>query len=141
MKPLSFQRTDKIARGRQVIDEEVAREVRSMLESPVSAEGTAGRAAIAGYRVAGKTGTVRKPTPGGYSEDRFMSIFAGFAPASAPRLVAVVVVDEPRGEKYYGGQVAAPVFREVLAGALRLLGIAPDNPRELAGLEQQSESS
>ena len=70
-----------------------------------------------------------------------MSIFAGFAPASAPRLVAVVVVDEPRGEKYYGGQVAAPVFREVLAGALRLLGIAPDNPHELAGLEQQSKSS
>ena len=141
MKPLSFQRTDQTTRGRRVIDEEVARQVRSMLESPVSAEGTAGRAAIAGYRVAGKTGTVRKPTPGGYSEDRFMSIFAGFAPASAPRLVAVVVVDEPRGEKYYGGQVAAPVFREVLAGALRLLGIAPDNPHELAGLEQQSKSS
>jgi cell division protein FtsI (penicillin-binding protein 3) len=135
MPTLSFQKLERAGGGRQVLEPQVAADVRAMLEGVVSPQGTARRAAIPGYRVAGKTGTVRKPTPGGYSKDRFMAIFAGMAPASSPRLVAVVVVDEPGGEQYYGGQVAAPVFRDVMAGALRLLGIPPDKPEELGGAE------
>ncbi|RKZ34859.1 MAG: penicillin-binding protein 2, partial [Gammaproteobacteria bacterium] len=111
----------------RVMSKETARRVRSMLETVVGAGGTGQRAAVPGYRVAGKTGTVRKPAPGGYAEDRYMAVFAGFAPASSPRLVVVVTVDEPAGTEYYGGQVAAPVFAEVVGGALRLLGISPDD--------------
>jgi len=102
--------------------------IRSMLESVVSAEGTGGRAAVSGYRVAGKTGTAHKVSAGGYAEDRYRALFAGFAPVSDPCIAAVVVLDEPQGEEYYGGQVAAPVFARVVSGALRLLNIHPDNP-------------
>jgi len=77
--------------------------------------------------VAGKTGTVHKATSGGYSEDRYLSLFAGFAPVEDPRLVMVIMIDEPNGQQYYGGQVAAPVFSRVMSGALRLMDIPPDN--------------
>ncbi|MEK9737590.1 MAG: penicillin-binding transpeptidase domain-containing protein, partial [Candidatus Nanopelagicales bacterium] len=101
--------------------------------APEPAPGGSGtRAAIDGYRVAGKTGTARKSGVGGYSEDRHTSVFAGFAPASDPALVIVVVIDDPRGDVYYGGDVAAPVFAEIAAGALRLLAIAPDAPNPAA---------
>ena len=80
-----------------------------------------------------KTGTARKSTVGGYSEDRYIAVFAGMAPASSPRLVAIVTIDEPSGKEYYGGQVAAPVFAEVMAGALRLRGVAPDAPASSDG--------
>jgi cell division protein FtsI (penicillin-binding protein 3) len=105
----------------------VARAVRSMMESVVSAEGTAPLAAVNGYRVAGKTGTAHKSEAGGYAEKRYLSVFAGMAPASDPRLVAVVVINEPSNGEYYGGKVAAPVFSSVMAGALRLLNIPPDD--------------
>jgi cell division protein FtsI (penicillin-binding protein 3) len=97
------------------------------------------RAAVHGYRVGGKTGTVRKPEPGGYSQDRYQSLFAGMVPMSDPRLVIVVIVDEPRGERYYGGDVAAPVFAEIAAGSVRVLGLAPDDPQAapLPGVEQR----
>lgn len=131
MPSLSFQKLEAPGGSRQVLEPRVARAVRSMMEAVVSREGTARRAAIPGYRVAGKTGTVRKSTRGGYSEDHHIAFFAGMAPASDPRLICVVVINEPRGEHYYGGQVAAPVFRDVMAGALRLLGVAPDRPEEL----------
>lgn len=114
--------------GAQALSTETARHVRRMLEAVTGEGGTGGRARVHGYRVGGKTGTVRKPEPGGYSEDRYLSLFVGMAPMSAPRLVIVVMIDEPRGEKYYGGDVAAPVFAEIAAGALRVLGIAPDAP-------------
>jgi cell division protein FtsI (penicillin-binding protein 3) len=81
---------------------------------------------VTGYRVAGKTGTSKKIAPGGYSEDKYFSIFAGLAPASDPQLAAVVIIDEPTGDLYYGGEVAAPVFGEVMAESLRLLAIPPD---------------
>lgn len=98
-----------------------------MLEKVVSAEGTGNNARINGYRVAGKTGTSKKTSAsGGYAEDKYISIFAGMAPASDPRLVMVVMINEPRAEVYYGGEVAAPVFSKVMSGALRLMGIAPD---------------
>ncbi len=111
---------------RRVIGAETARAVRRMLEEVVRPGGTGTKASIAGYRIAGKTGTAWKSGPGGYSEDKYLSIFAGLAPASAPRLAAVVMIDEPGGELYYGSDVAAPVFAEVMTEALRLLAIPPD---------------
>ncbi len=103
-----------------------ARLVRTMLEGVVSDEGTARRAQVPGYRVAGKTGTVRKAIPGGYAKDRYLSLFVGMAPASAPRLILAVIIDEPQGKRYYGGQVAAPAFSRIMGAALRLMGVAPD---------------
>ncbi|MGB5439697.1 MAG: penicillin-binding transpeptidase domain-containing protein, partial [Gammaproteobacteria bacterium] len=82
---------------------------------------------VAGYRVAGKTGTVRKSEAGGYSDSKYLAVFAGMAPASNPQLAMVVMIDEPSNGKYYGGQVAAPVFSSVMSGALRLLAVPPDN--------------
>ena len=108
------------------MSESTARAVRGMLESVVSTEGTAPAAAVPGYRVAGKTGTVKKSISGGYSDDRYLAVFAGMAPVSNPRLVMVVMIDEPDAGEYYGGKVAAPVFSKVMAGALRLMNIAPD---------------
>ncbi len=120
-------RAGEVIAGDQVISAQTALQVRTMMESVVHEGGTAMQAAIPGYRVAGKTGTVRKAGAGGYIEDQYLSVFAGMAPASNPRLAMVVVIDEPRGEEYYGGAVAAPVFASVMAGALRLLDIAPDD--------------
>lgn len=105
----------------------VARSVRHMMESVVHEGGTAVRAAVPGYRVAGKTGTVHKSVAGGYAEHRYVAVFAGIAPASDPRLVTVVVINEPRNGEHYGGLVAGPVFSRVMAGALRLLNITPDD--------------
>ena len=102
-----------------------------MLETVTEPGGTAIRARITGYRVAGKTGTVNKLVDGVYSHQRYIASFVGMAPASNPRLVVAVMVDEPSGPDYYGGEVAAPVFREVTAGALRILGIAPDSAEEV----------
>ncbi len=123
---LSFQRRDGAVSSRSVATPAVARQVVKILEGVVAPGGTGGRAKVAGYRIAGKTGTVRKSTAGGYADNRYLAIFAGLAPASRPRVAAVVTIDEPAGDEYYGGQVAAPVFAELMAGALRLLGVAPD---------------
>ena len=95
-----------------------------MLEAVVSPDGTGQRAAVRNFHSAGKTGTSRKAVAGGYSDDH-AAIFAGFAPASQPRLVVVVMIDEPKGA-YYGGDVAAPVFANIVSGALRVLAIPPD---------------
>jgi cell division protein FtsI (penicillin-binding protein 3) len=97
-----------------------------MLEEVVRPGGTGTKAAVTGYRIAGKTGTALKFAVGGYSEDKYISIFAGLAPASKPRLAAVVVIDEPSGELYYGSDVAAPVFADVMSESLRLLAVPPD---------------
>src|SRR5690606_27560026 len=90
---------------------------------------------LLGYRVAGKTGTSLKAENGGYSAHKYMAVFGGVVPASRPKLAAVVVIDEPSGSQHYGGQVSAPVFANVMAGALRLLGVPPD------GLEQLPETT
>jgi cell division protein FtsI (penicillin-binding protein 3) len=97
-----------------------------MLEEVVRPGGTGTKASVDGYRVAGKTGTAWKSAPGGYSQDKYFSIFAGMAPASNPRLVTVVVIDEPSGELYYGSDVAAPVFANIMTESLRLLAVPPD---------------
>jgi cell division protein FtsI (penicillin-binding protein 3) len=112
---------------RRVMPAAITRAVRAMLEEAVGPDGTAPAARVPGYRVAGKTGTVRKSERGGYSDSKYLAVFAGMAPASDPRVVMVVMVDEPSGGKYYGGQVAAPVFSHVMAAALRLLAVPPDD--------------
>lgn len=127
MLPVSFLKVTEPVNGTQVFSAKVAKQVRTMLETVVETGGTGQKASIEGYRIAGKTGTVHKTVVGGYSEDRYLSLFAGMAPASNPRLIAVVIIDEPQGDYYYGGLVAAPVFSNVMAGALRLLDIPPDN--------------
>lgn len=115
----------------RVLDPRTARQVIGMLESVVSTEGTARRAAVSGYRVAGKTGTTHKRrTDGakGYDRDLYQALFVGLAPASRPRFVCAVLIDEPSRNGYYGGTVAAPVFAKVMAQALRLYGVPLDAP-------------
>jgi cell division protein FtsI (penicillin-binding protein 3) len=112
--------------GTQVLDADIALAIRQMLEEVVRPGGTGAKASVTGYRIAGKTGTAWKFAAGGYSEDKYLSIFAGLAPASDPRLAAVVIIDEPHGDLYYGSDVAAPVFAEVMTEALRLLAVPPD---------------
>ena len=126
MRPVSLVALEQPADGAQVIDESTADAVRRMLEEVVRPGGTGNKAAIDGYRVAGKTGTAWKFATGGYSQDKYISIFAGLAPASDPQLAAVVVIDEPGGELYYGSDVAAPVFADVMSESLRLLAVSPD---------------
>jgi cell division protein FtsI (penicillin-binding protein 3) len=127
IRPASFLALDRAPEGKRVVSEQTAAAMIHMMEAVVSPEGTGERAEVANYRIAGKTGTAWKATAGGYSTDRYTSVFAGMAPASRPRLVAVVVIDEPQGKSYYGGDVSAPVFSHVMAGALRLLAVPPDD--------------
>ncbi|HFQ91466.1 MAG TPA: penicillin-binding protein 2, partial [Chromatiales bacterium] len=127
LKPASLFPVTDAVRAEQVLSPGVAAQVVSMMESVVTRRGTGLLAHVRGYRVAGKTGTVQKTGRGGYSDERYIALFVGMAPASDPRLVMAVVVDEPRGEEYYGGRVAAPVFSSVMTGALRLLGVPPDD--------------
>jgi cell division protein FtsI (penicillin-binding protein 3) len=126
LKPLTLVRRDQPVQGKEVISPRTAAAVRRMLEMVTQPGGTATRAQVAGFRVAGKTGTAHKLTGATYASDRYVSSFVGFAPASNPRLVIAVMLDEPGGKSYYGGEVAAPVFSTVMAGALRVLGIEPD---------------
>lgn len=126
MRPISLVALDQPNEAQQVISEDTAVAVRRMLEEVVRPGGTGTKAAVDGYRIAGKTGTAWKFASGGYSEDKYISIFAGLAPASEPRLATVVVIDEPRGELYYGSDVAAPVFADVMSESLRLMAVPPD---------------
>jgi cell division protein FtsI (penicillin-binding protein 3) len=123
---VSLVRLDQPNDGQQIISEETATAIRDMMEEVVRPGGIGSEAGVYGYRIAGKTGTSWKFAAGGYSEDKYFSIFAGLAPASDPRLAAVIVINEPTGDKYYGGEVAAPVFSDVMTESLRLLAIAPD---------------
>jgi len=115
-----------VVEGQRVMSVETARAVRKMMQRVISDKGTGKLASVANYSVAGKTGTVHKFIAGGYAEDRYLSIFAGMVPADQPELVMVVMIDEPRNGEYFGGLVAAPVFSQVMSGAMRLLDIAPD---------------
>ena len=110
----------------RAVSVKVARQVRRLMEDVTVGDGTGIDAAVPGYRVAGKTGTVRKHTVGGYFEDRHQSVFIGMVPAENPRLVGLIMIDEPRNKKYYGGQVAGPVFSRVMQSAVRQLQLAPD---------------
>ncbi|MCW3149873.1 penicillin-binding transpeptidase domain-containing protein [Stutzerimonas stutzeri] len=127
--PLSLLRLDRKQEGVQVIDQKISGIVLQMLRAVVEEEGGGGaRAQVPGYHVGGKSGTAKKISgTGGYTKDAYRSFFAGVAPLSNPRIAAVVVVDEPSKGQYYGGLVAAPVFGKVMARALRLMNVAPDN--------------
>jgi cell division protein FtsI (penicillin-binding protein 3) len=131
LRPVSFlvdddAAEDELVAGQRIMSVETSRAVRKMMQRVVSDKGTGKRAKVANYSVAGKTGTVHKFTAGGYAEDRYLSIFAGMVPADNPELVMVVMIDEPRNGEHFGGLVAAPVFSQVMSGAMRLLDIAPD---------------
>ncbi|MEJ2321156.1 MAG: penicillin-binding protein 2, partial [Gammaproteobacteria bacterium] len=134
-RPLSLLKVEAPVEGERVLSKATAVTLRRMMEGVVSSEGTAPKAAVSGYRVAGKTGTVKKFGKNGYADKKYRSLFAGMAPASNPRLVTIVLLDEPRGKHYYGGLVAAPVFSEVMEHALRLLNVKPDSKEAVEGLQ------
>jgi cell division protein FtsI (penicillin-binding protein 3) len=125
--PVTFLRRNEDSGGERMMSAQTARQVRDMLEMAVSHEGTGAAAQVVNYRVAGKTGTAHKLIGGSYGENAYIASFAGFAPATQPRLVMVIMVDQPGGNAHFGGQVAAPVFSRVMSGAMRLLNIPPDN--------------
>lgn len=131
--PVSLTRVEKVPAGEPVISPQTAATLVEMLGAVVN-EGTARQARVDGYAVGGKTGTVHKIINGAYADDNYLSLFAGIAPLDAPRYVVVVVVDDPAGKAYYGGEVAAPVFSRVMEGVLRTLNVAPQaTPGEWAG--------
>lgn len=124
-RPLSILKTEQVVPGRQVTSVENTRKLLNMLETVTQKGGSAFRAAVPGYRVGAKTGTAKKAMAGGYS-DEYIAMTAGIAPISNPRLAMVVVINEPQGDKYYGGLVAAPIFAEVMESALQILNVPPD---------------
>jgi len=128
MPALTTLRRDGAATGTRVMSSDAANKVLAMMELVTQNGGTAPMARVAGYRVAGKTGTAHKFKigGGGYEATKYISSFIGLAPASSPRLVVAVMIDEPGGHEYYGGLVAAPVFSRVMAGALRFMAVPPD---------------
>ncbi len=125
-RPLSIIKTGDLVSGKQVASRENSRRVLDMLETATEEGGSARRAAVEGYRVGAKTGTAKVAVVGGYG-DEYIGYTAGVAPISDPRIALVVVINEPQGDNYYGGQVAAPVFAEVMKSALQILNIAPDD--------------
>jgi len=123
---ISLLKRDEDIDAQRVFSANTAKRVRAMMETVLMKDGTAYEARVDGYSAAGKTGTVKKAGARGYTEKSYFSVFAGMAPANNPRLIIVVMVDEPSAGKYYGGIVSAPVFSKVMAGALRVLEVAPD---------------
>jgi cell division protein FtsI (penicillin-binding protein 3) len=126
--PLTLLAADAPAAGYRVLSPATAQEVRRMLQMAAGPGGTAPKAQALGYSVGGKTGTARKLVGRSYSEQKYRAFFVGLAPVYQPRLVVAVMVDEPSRGVYYGGEIAAPVFAEVVQNALRTLGVAPDLP-------------
>ncbi|WP_018076799.1 peptidoglycan D,D-transpeptidase FtsI family protein [Thiobacillus denitrificans] len=137
--PLSFlKREPQEIVGERVFSASVAREVRAMMETVTQDGGTGTRTRVPGYRVAGKTGTAHKIVNGRYASDRYLSSFVGMAPASNPRLIVGVAIDEPSGGVYYGGSVAGPVFAQVMAASLRQLALPPDAPETATRMTQNT---
>ena len=141
-RPISMLRVDQSPQASQerVVNQRVTRQLVSMLKTVMESEGTARKAQIDAYPAAGKTGTVHKVGKNGYDDDRYRSVFAGLAPALNPRVVAVVVIEEPNSGKYFGGEVAAPVFAKVAEGALRLLHVPPEQRNDVAGVSKSLSS-
>jgi len=136
-RPVSLVRVDAPVPGERVLDPAVSLALLHLLEAVITPDGTGNLARIPGYRVAGKTGTAWKAEGGGYSQNRYVAVFGGVAPVSNPRLAAVIVIDEPSTGKYHGGDVAAPVFAAILGGALRLMGVPPDDLASGSGEDSQ----
>jgi len=125
--PLSILRQDQPGAGVRVMDQNVADQMLEILESVVQKGGTGERARISGYRIAGKTGTAWMTGPNGYDKHRYVSSFVGVAPASSPRYVIAVVIQNPKAGNYYGGYVSGPIFRKIMEGTLHLLNVPPDD--------------
>ncbi len=138
--PLSLLKSEAQPIGKPLITRETALEVTRMMEMAVMPEGTAPRAQVPGYRVAGKTGTAYKPENGGYNERKYVSSFVGFGPVTRPRYIVAVMIDEPAGPKHVGGDVAAPVFSSVMGAALRMMSVPPDAPGTLNAAAPAPES-
>lgn len=131
LKNVSLLKLEQPPESVRVLSPATAQALRGMLETVTQPGGTAPRAQVLGYRVAGKTGTAHKlESHGGYAPDRYVASFVGFAPVSDPRLIIAVMLDEPSAGQYYGGTVAAPVFSRIMAGALRMLAVSPDLPTQ-----------
>lgn len=128
LKPVSLEKQAYPVMGQRVISHETALAVSQMLEMATQTRGTAPLARVNGYRVAGKTGTAHKYIKGKYAKDRYLSSFVGYAPASDPRLIVAVMLDEPSAGEHFGGAVAAPVFSQIMAESLRLLNVPHDAP-------------
>jgi cell division protein FtsI (penicillin-binding protein 3) len=138
-RPLTFRKVDGVPPvGTQVLSERTSRDLVHLLESVIT-DGTAKKAQVRGYRISGKTGTVQKNVGGSYVK-RYRGIFAGMVPASDPRLVALIVIDEPTSGKYYGGDVAAPIFSNIMSGTLRLLSVMPDDMAKVSTQLVQTEA-
>jgi cell division protein FtsI (penicillin-binding protein 3) len=125
-RPLSIIKPDEPVESERVISELATQQVLHMMESVLQEGGSAQKARVAGYRVAGKTGTSRKANANGYGEE-YVNIFAGIAPVSDPQLAVVVLINEPKGELYYAGHTAAPVFAKIMAASLQMLNVPPDD--------------
>ncbi|MGB2130868.1 MAG: peptidoglycan D,D-transpeptidase FtsI family protein [Marinobacterium sp.] len=132
MRPATLLKQTQPTDGTRVMPPGIGPQVLEMMETVIGPRGTGRRAAVEGYRVGGKTGTVHKASGGGYAEDKYVAVFAGVAPISNPRLAIAIMVDNPKGQEYYGGLVAAPVFSRIASGALRLLNVPPDKWPEKA---------
>jgi cell division protein FtsI (penicillin-binding protein 3) len=139
VKPATLFKTDGFVAGRPVLKPATAIAVRRMLELATMPGGTAPKAQVTGYRVAGKTGTAHKQENRAYAAHKYIASFVGFAPVSDPRLVIAVMIDEPSNGQYYGGAVAAPAFAQVMQGALRRLGVPPDAPMRPVDLPGEGE--
>ncbi len=124
--------------GKQIIAQETAAQLLGMLHAVTGEEGTARKARVSGYQVGGKTGTVHKVGPGGYEKHKYVALFAGIAPIDNPRIVTVVVINDPKGKLYGGGAVAAPVFSQITSGTLRILGVPPS---EIGTLSEAAKSA
>ena len=141
-KEVSLVAVDGMPEGSKIIDSGLTDELRYMLQAATGPKGTGKKANIKGYTVGGKTGTLHKTNrAGGYHKSRYMSAFAGFAPIEQPRLVTVVVIDEPSVGGYFGGIVAAPVFSEVTGTSLRLMQVTPDQMKTNGSLVKSPAST
>jgi cell division protein FtsI (penicillin-binding protein 3) len=139
MRPISLIKLNEVPIGQQVFSAATANHVKDMLELVVQPGGTAVKAQVLGYRVAGKTGTAHKLGAHGYEEKKYVASFVGMAPASDPRFVIAVMIDEPNNGAYYGGTVAAPVFSSIMADTLRLFSVSQDAPYNNTVLESNDE--
>ena len=125
--PVSLLRVEKTPEGKQVIQPKIVQQVLAMMETVLSKGGTAQIISVPGYRVAGKTGTSKMASVGGYKGHHYTSSFVGIAPISDPRIIIVVVINDPQGKVYYGGYVSGPVFSHIMEGTLRILDVPPDD--------------
>ena len=125
--PLTLQKQKALINSQRILSAKVAKQVKHMLKDVVSDQGTASKAAIPGYQVGGKTGTVKVSQQGGYADDKYQALFAGIVPLSSPKYAVVVLISEPSKDQYYGGQVAAPVFANIMSDTLRFMNIKPDD--------------